>query len=240
MPGTTDGTMRTELNNRRFLPGQDNRFIFAGDTPAGQPYNIDPWAYMGAEGDDFDFNVLGDPQGGYPTDVTDWVLISLRSTIFPDSEVCKQAALLRKDGQIILIDEFDCCSSLNPSQAYYIVIEHRNHMPIMTPTAVSPVGGVIAFDFRSNQSYKGILGNADGQVFLPDNGNVFAMFAGNAEQRGVGDRQDINVSDKAFWSTESGLDTGYYISDVNMDGDVNSDDRAIIESNFGFTSGVIF
>jgi protocatechuate 3,4-dioxygenase beta subunit len=240
MPGTTDGTMRTELNMRRFLPGQDNRFIFAGDTPAGQPYNIDPWAYMGGEGDNFDYTVIGDPQGGYPLDVTDWILVSLRTTIFPDSEVCKKAALLRNDGQIIFVEEFDCCSDLNPNQAYYIVIEHRNHMPIMTPTAVSPTAGVIAFDFRTQQSYQGILGNADGQVFLPDNGNVFAMFAGNAEQRGTGDRQDINVSDKAFWSTESGLDTGYYISDVNMDGDVNSDDRAIIESNFGFTSGVIF
>ncbi|MEL6986497.1 MAG: hypothetical protein AAGK97_01605, partial [Bacteroidota bacterium] len=239
-PGMTDGTMRTELNDRRFLPGQDNLFIFAGDTPAGQPYNQDPWAYMGTEGDAFDFTVTGDPRAGYPTDVTDWVLVSLRSTIFPDSEICKRAALLRNDGQIIFIEEFDCCDQIDPTQSYYIVIEHRNHLPVMTPVAISPVGGVIAFDFRTQDSYQGILGNADGQVFLPDNGNIFAMYAGNPDQIGVGARQDINVSDKAFWSTESGLDTGYYISDVNMDGDVNSDDRAIIESNFGITSGIIF
>ncbi|MEL6987486.1 MAG: SdrD B-like domain-containing protein, partial [Bacteroidota bacterium] len=238
--GTTDGTMRTELNDRRFLPGQDNLFIFAGDTPAGQPYNQDPWAYMGTEGDAFDYTVVGDPRAGYPTEVTDWVLVSLRSTITPDSEICKRAALLRNDGQIIFLEAFDCCDQIDPTQAYYIVIEHRNHLPVMTPVAVSPVGGVIAFDFRTQDSYKGILGNADGQVFLPDNGGVFAMYAGNPDQVGAGARQDINVSDKAFWSTESGLDTGYYISDVNMDGDVNSDDRAIIESNFGITTGVIF
>ncbi|MEL6988105.1 MAG: hypothetical protein AAGK97_09755, partial [Bacteroidota bacterium] len=238
--GTTDGTMRTELNDRRFLPGQDNLFIFAGDTPPGQPYNGDPWAYMGGEGDSFDYNLLGDPRAGYPTDITDWVLVSLRTTFLPNSEVCKRAALLRNDGQVIFIDEFDCCESINPAQEYYIVIEHRNHMPVMTPTPIAPNAGVIAFDFRAQDSYKGILGNADGQKFLPDNGGVFAMYAGNPLQTGPGARQDINVSDKAFWSSESGLDTGYYISDVNMDGDVNSDDRAIIESNFGSTSGVIF
>jgi len=240
-PASPDGLMRTELNMRRFLPGQDNRFIFAGDTPAGQPYSIDPWAYMGEEGAAFDFTVIGDPQAGYPLDVTDWVLVSLRSTIFPDSEICKRAALLQSDGQIIFIEEFDCCGTLDPNQPYYIVIEHRNHVPVMTPTAVNVVDGVIAFDFRAEESYTGIFGSATGQAIYDfQGGSVFCMVSGNPDQIGAGDAQDINVSDLAFWSGQSGLDTGYFRSDVNMDGDVNSDDRAIIENNFGNTSGIPF
>ena len=240
-PASSDGIMRTELNDRRFLPGQDNLFIFAGDTPAGQPYSAMPWDYMGTEGDAFDYTVVGDPLAGYPTDITDWVLVSLRTTLMPDSEVCKRAALLRNDGQIIFLEEFDCCDALSPAESYYLVIEHRNHMPVMTPVEISPTGGVISYDFRVNQSYQGIFGSAAGQKEFPAiGGGIFAMHAGNPDQIGPGDVQDINVSDKAVWSQQTGLDTGYYISDVNMDGDINSDDRIIIENNLGLTSGIIF
>src|SRR5690606_11924846 len=72
--------MRTTLNDLQVLPGQSYEDPFFGNnyTPAGQPYTIAPWNYMGTEGDAYDS--FGDPMNGdagYPATVVDWVLVSL-------------------------------------------------------------------------------------------------------------------------------------------------------------------
>ena len=158
--------MRTTLNDLHVLPGQTYEY-FCGDTvytPAGQPYNTPPWNYGGNEGEGYDSG--GNPNPGtaeYATTVVDWVLVSLR--IAPDGgPLCQKAALLHSDGHIEFIDGGFSCCALSFSESYYVVIEHRNHLIVMSPEPL-PSDGTLSFDFRSNQSYKddseGVVGQKE-------------------------------------------------------------------------------
>jgi len=67
----TLGEMTTQLSNvRKLLPGQTPASNLATPTPAGQPYSIAPWNYVGTEGTDW-------TDADYTGEETDWVLVSL-------------------------------------------------------------------------------------------------------------------------------------------------------------------
>jgi len=235
--------MRTTLNNLHLLPGQAYSDPFFGDfyTPPGQPYNVAPWNYMGTEGNAFDSG--GDPMmgdAGYPMTVTDWVLVSLRDTV-NGPPLCMAAALLHNDGMIQLLQQFECCN-LDLFQPYYVVVEHRNHLIVMSdmPVDVDLMNSTVTYDFRMQQSYIDDpfgFGFFQGQKeILP---GVFAMYAGNGEQAISSAADiDINQDDRTTWQAENG-DFGYYrVGDYNMNGDVNFNDRVTWERNNGVSSSV--
>lgn len=237
--------MRTTLNNSKTLPGQ----CFTDETglhyfPAGQPYNKPPWNYTGPEGDLFDS--YGNPsqgQAGYPTTVTDWVLVSLRSA--PDGEnLCRKAGLLHSDGTV----EFDglfISGELENYSSFYIVIEHRNHLIVMSDTAVNAVNGTISYDFRSHQSYIDDPFNfgAVGQKELQGFPGIFAMYAGNSDQVKTGnelpgDRTQINGNDRSNWDMHNGTVANYCCGDYNLNCDCNYNDQASMDFNNGLFSSV--
>ncbi|MCO6477172.1 MAG: DUF11 domain-containing protein [Phaeodactylibacter sp.] len=233
--------MRTGLNDLRLLPGQTLEDLFLGVqyTPAGQPYDIAPWNYFGTEGDAYDS--AGDPlfgDAGYPSTVVDWVLVSLRDN--PNGAggpICQAAALLHEDGSIQFVDDFECCN-IDLGQSYYLVIEHRNHLIVMSHEPIAIVGGVISYDFRVQQSYLvdpfgfGYVGQKE---ILP---GVWAMHGGNGNQTLSGDSDtDINFDDRTYWEAENGDIAKYRIGDYNLNGDTNFNDRRVWELNNGkFTS----
>jgi hypothetical protein len=238
----TDGTftnslpMRTTLNDFRVLPGQTLSDFFMGNvySPAGQPYNIAPWNYNGTEGEAYDSHedpLFGD--AGYPPTVVDWVLVSLRdNTEGTGGPVCQSAALLHKDGTIEFVSENTCCN-IDMNGSYYVVVEHRNHMIVMSHEKVPVNNGKITYDFRDKQSYlydPFFFGIYVGQKeVLP---GKFAMIAGNGDQN---DEQssdtDINYNDRSFWELENNVIARYRISDYNMNIDVNYNDRTLWEYN---------
>src|SRR5690606_24942813 len=129
-------------------------FLGINYSTPGQPYSGAPWNYMGTEGDGFDSG--GDPMMGdanYPPTVTDWVLVSLRAEA-DGPPVCMAAGLLHRDGHIELVEDFDCCT-LDVYADYYVVVEHRNHLIVMSHEAVSVdlSNSTITYDFRNQQSY---------------------------------------------------------------------------------------
>ncbi|MFO7615022.1 MAG: hypothetical protein R6W71_10320, partial [Bacteroidales bacterium] len=240
--------MRTSLNNRRVLPGQTYTSLFTGPvyTPAGQPYNVTPWNYPGTEGDDY--NSFGNPtpgDAGYLPNIVDWVLVSLRDEPvlnfetfqYEQNTICRAAALLQSDGQIIFTgDGFDCCE-VNFSESYYVVIEHRNHLKIMTPLAVPIIDGTLTFDFRYNQSYTidplGIF-LGDGQKLLPGlTPTTYAMFAGNGQQASPGSMISIDFVDRIIWEITTGTNGQYRAGDFNMNADCTTTDRNTWEINNG-------
>jgi Bacterial Ig domain len=234
--------MRTTLNDLGVLPGQTYNDFFFGSfyTPVGQPYNVAPWNYNGTEGDGFDSDgMLATAKANYSSTVVDWVLVSLRSN--PNGTggpICQAAALLHKDGHLEFIDQFQCCN-LNENQTYYIVIEHRNHLIVMSHQPVSIVNGKISYDFRTQQSYVDDpfgFGTFSGQKqILP---GVFAMFGGNGNQTITNSADtDINFDDRTFWEILNGVIARYRNSDYNLNGDTNFNDRRVWELNNGrFTS----
>ncbi|MBE0639427.1 MAG: DUF11 domain-containing protein, partial [Bacteroidales bacterium] len=236
--------MRTDLNNKHILPGQTfNDFFFGTQyTPAGQPYNAAPWFYFGTEGVGFDSDgIAANGDAGYPSTVVDWVLVSLRDN--PKGvggPVCQAAALLHKDGTIEFVNGSFTCCGLNLNSSYWIVIEHRNHLIVMSHEDVEIVNNKITYDFRNKQSY------IDPDVLFPQLfvrqkevlPGVFAMFGGNGQQSFTSQSDtDINSDDRVFWGGENGIFGYYRIGDFNLNGDVNFNDRTIWEFNNGqFTS----
>ncbi len=234
--------MRTTLNNVQVLPGQCYQDPFFGTmyTPPGQPYNVAPWFYNGTEGSNFDSG--GDPmQGdaGYPPTVVDWIVVSLRDN--PEGTggpICQTAACLHQDGTIELIDSFACCG-LNPQIPYYLVIEHRNHLIVMSDVPVLVSNDTLTYDFRSQQSYindPGQTGIFGGQKeILP---GVYAMYAGNGDQAPLPQADtDINFDDRTYWEMHSGTPGIYNTADYNLNTDTNFNDRVLWEKNNGkFTS----
>jgi hypothetical protein len=252
LPDTYTIPMRTTLNDLQVLPGQTLVDPFFGNkySPPGQPYDVAPWFYPGTEGDSFDSGgnpMMGD--AGYPATVVDWVLVSLRDDASGfGGPVCQAAALLHKDGYIDFVEPFDCCD-LSLVDSFYLVVEHRNHLLVMSHTKLPIVLGVdsstITYDFRIQQSYLDdpFMFGAFAQKEIPSGSGVFAMFAGNGEQTDGGgaysqqEDTDINFNDRTFWESENGDIGEYRTGDYNLNGDTNFNDRVTWERNNGtFTS----
>jgi hypothetical protein len=237
--------MRTGLNSLGVLPGQIYENFFEGNfyNPSGQPYNIAPWNYSGSEGNAYDSgNDLAMANAGYPSTVVDWVLVSIRETANgTGTPLCSAAALLHNDGRIEFVEEFDCCT-IDLTGSYYLVIEHRNHLIVMSETAVPIVNGTLTYDFRTQESYIDDpfgFGTFIGQKEVMIGGQaVYMMLAGNGDQKsGDRDDTDVNFNDRSFWGIENGVFGRYRIGDYNMNGDVNFDDRSTFEiNNSKFTS----
>lgn len=203
----TTGTMHNKLQQYESLP-------------SGQPYTIVPWNHQGTEGAGWQGN-------DYPANTVDWVLVSFRKSPLPSSEIAKVATILLTDGNIVPV-QIPVSSTTN---SLYIVVEHRNHLPAMSPMPLDIVNNTLTYDFSTMNSY--IPGTEYGQKLL--NGH-WCLFAGNGVQ--TVPYQEIIGSDKVPWVTANGLFEGYFQTDYNMDSDVNGNDKGLWSSNNGIFSGV--
>jgi len=220
------GEMTTTLNTEQgLLPGQTPDSNLVPPTPVGQPYNTAPWNYIGTEG-------AGWTDANYTSDVVDWVLVSLRENTAKTSQIKQSAGLLYKDGSIELFDKCLINTSLNKS-SLHVVIEHRNHIGVMTPTLTKMSNGILRHDFRTAESYKDIT--SFGQKRLT--AEVWGMYAGDIDQADI-PSFDVNGKDKAPWETDNGKFSLYLPTDLNLDGDVNGADKALWELNNGISSRV--
>lgn len=244
--------MRTDLNDLKILPGQSYSNGFSGNavySPKGHPYAAQPWQYDGTEGDNYDSN--GNTQNGdagYPASVVDWVLVSLRESPSDEesSVVCQQAALLHKDGSVTM--ETPCCG-IDRRKEYFIVVEHRNHLLVMSPTKVSTnkiieqnsATYAVTHDFTTQNSYKSVDPNFLSEIGFGQkevNPGVWAMIGGNAEQKYTQDDTDMTVDDEVIWGLQNSIIGLYRIGDFNMNADINFNDRVIWEENNGVFSSV--
>jgi len=211
------GKMSTMLNQRGLLPGQTHVGPFGISTPAGQPYTAAPWNYNGTE---------GKPSMTYATTVVDWVLVSLRTdSLLASSTVLRKAALLHDDGHITFTD---ACYNL-PTGTYFVVIEHRNHMGVMSGR-VNVQSNTVNFDFTQQDSY--IITNPPSFGQIQVNGK-WMMHAGDGKKDTFTDNFDINFNDSQLWKSESGFFDRYLYGDFNMDADVNFLDSVIWKKNNG-------
>lgn len=217
--------MTTKLNtNRSILPGQTP----TGNqppTPAGQPYHIAPWNYAGEEGADF-------TDADYPVDVVDWVLVSFREGVESSTEVAKTAALLHKDGAISFPNRCALSAAID-LESLYIIIEHRNHIGVMSPELIPVNEYTLTHDFRASDSYRDVT--SYGQKLRSS--GVWCMYAGDGDQSDF-PSFDVTGSDKSIWVEDNGIFDYYRVSDFNMDGDVNGEDKVLWFENNGVSSRV--
>jgi len=135
------GMMNTDLNNLDILPGETSVGVAISNTPAGQPYNASPWNYAGTEGANWS-------NGDYASNVVDWVLVSVRSSTSVADKVACGAGLLMDDGTIVMAE--NCVLKHGGNDSLHLVIEHRNHMHIMTEEKIPVVNGMVTYDFTNS------------------------------------------------------------------------------------------
>ena len=214
------GLMSTVLNESGLLPGQKPINPWNTVTPAGQPFNEEPWHY---DGNEILFN--------YPQNIIDWVIVSLRTDPEnPMSTVYTKAMLLQKDGYISPVG----CLTLPSDGTYYVGIDHRNHLGVLSNQAVQISGSKLQYDFTKNQSY--ISGNSFGYGQKKIN-DLFMFYAGDFDKSYP---PQIDAKDLFILNNETGKFSEYLRSDANFDGEVNKLDRDIHARNNGMSSSVKF
>ncbi|MDX1702139.1 MAG: LamG domain-containing protein, partial [Melioribacteraceae bacterium] len=120
-----------DLNVKVFVEGGYNSInneldVNTGSIPIYQPFMNSNLNYNGPE------YVISIPN----SNIADWILVSLRSDTNASSIIERRAAFLKKDGSIVDLDGISQLQfPIDPGE-YYIVIEHRNHLPIMSATKI--------------------------------------------------------------------------------------------------------
>ena len=220
---TTIGKMTTTLNQRGLLPGQTPVGQFAVATPAGQPFHGAPWSYAGVE---------GDTMTTYPSTVVDWVLVSLRSSPSNTTPVWRSAGWLHEDGSITFPKN---CIQV-PLGSYYVLVEHRNHLGVLSPSPVAIVNNTIQYDFTLADSYITTNPPSFGSKVLTN--GKWVMYSGDGMKTTTTANYDINFNDAQLWKAESGIFDQYRRGDFNLDADVNFSDQVLWKANNGRYSGV--
>jgi len=150
-----------------------------------------------------------------PAGVVDWVLVELRETA-SGTAVASKSALLYKDGRVVNDDASSGVINMPVSDGnYFIVIKHRNHLAVMSASAVSLNGTTSSlYDFTTAESQ---FYGTGGSIELEP--NVWGMIAGDTDGSGVVDAADRN----ATWNDRNS--SGYNDSDVDLSGVVDAGDR---------------
>ncbi len=164
--------------------------------------------------------------------IVDWVFVELRdandSTVVVDS----RSALVQRDGDIVEVDgispiTFNTVVAAN----YFVSVRHRNHLGVMSQTALPLTQVVSTIDFRSAATPTYVLANSPIHQSQVDVVQGKALWAGNALYDGQviyqGTDNDVNVIYQQVIAATGNpfllpffILSGYYTGDVNMDGEV--------------------
>jgi photosystem II stability/assembly factor-like uncharacterized protein len=225
---TTSGTMDAGLNSLGTLAA----------SATSQPYNIAPWNYTGSE-------AVSPTFFASHTNIVDWVLVELRTGTGSGTVVGKRAGFLLANGSIVDTDGSSALAFPGlTSGYYYIVVRHRNHIPVMSAANVwlpkiASSGYNIDFTTAQTKAYgttpmkevvTGVFGLQAGDV----NKDLLVRYNGAANDRSV-----------IFASVGSltGVLSGYYLEDANLDGYVKyngtANDRQVIYNTVGTLTGVV-
>ena len=184
-----------------------------------QPFNTAPWNYTG---DEFVFPIPS-------PDIVDWVLVELRDAATAADAtgadtIARQAAFVLKDGSIVGMDgsgrlTFDNTFDYDVTENLFVVIQHRNHLGIMSANPLVKTNGYYAYDFTDDaaKTYGGIAGIKQLETFGV---GAWGMIGGDGDANGT-----VNNIDKtSFWSILSGK-SGYLSGDYNLDSEINNQDK---------------
>ncbi|PHS10033.1 MAG: hemagglutinin protein [Kordia sp.] len=161
--------------------------------------------------------------------IVDWIWVELRDETTNTIVLHSQSALLQRDGDVVAIDGTSTLSINAGAGNYYVAINHRNHLGMMSANTItlSATATIVNFTDNTNQITYGT--NAQSTYGMPS-GKV-GMWTGNvggdASVRYQGSGNDTNnikdnVLADAGNTTSSNLHTftGYDVADVNLDGSI--------------------
>ncbi|MBN1893756.1 VCBS repeat-containing protein [bacterium] len=156
----------------------------------------------------------------FPEGTLDWILIELKD---PDKgeTVYAGSHLLRGDG-VVLGDTDNPETIVMPvlNGSYWILIHHRNHLPLCSAAPVSfASSGTVEYDFTGGPD----AGFPDAAVRLPD--GKYCTRAGDCNQDGMVTLGDYGKIYRALGTV------GYRDSDIDMDGVVSDPDLGAVLRN---------
>ena len=217
--------------------------------PKRQPYHVAPWNYPAATTVphvDFDFDLRRVTQT-----IVDWVLVELRASA-PGAGAGLAttggyaAGLLLDDGRIaginedaptaaaaLLLERMPVVLKAPPGSDVYVLIHHRNHLPVITAQAAATrsadCDADYCADFRDTQSWHGCaqLRRADGR---------YMMITGDVNRSGTiswGD-DDFLLGRLGRLGSTAYTRTGSHYpvdGDLNFDGRVSAADFQVILDN---------
>ncbi|MCB0472849.1 MAG: hypothetical protein KDC56_07300, partial [Flavobacteriaceae bacterium] len=153
-------------------------------------------------------------------DIVDWVWVELRDkndhTIVLDS----RSALLQRDGPVVDLDGVSPLLMTGAADDYYVVVNHRNHLGIMSATTVALSATPTVVDLTTG--YAAVFGGM-GAVTEVSPG-IFAMFGGDYNEDGQMNNTDLDGIYPLLGTA------GYSNADMNMD----------IQNNFTDFDGIIY
>ncbi|MGH1387804.1 BspA family leucine-rich repeat surface protein [Kordia sp.] len=159
--------------------------------------------------------------------IVDWVWIELRNSSDNTVVLDGQSALLQRDGDVVSVDGTSALSFDLASGNYYISIQHRNHLSIMSANTVALNSTTTTVDF-SNAILQ-ITHGSNAQTDFGMRAGVVGMWAGNVNGDAVvqysgtsPDTPDILstvLNDPGnFLNLPTHIVNGYSSNDINMDG----------------------
>lgn len=178
--------------------------------PSDQPFDRTPWDYNGTE------NLTN-----IPTNMTDWVLVEVRDAN-DMSLLTQRAGILLTDGKIVDTDGVSDLEieGLMANQDYFIAVRARNHLAVMSSSAVT-LPNTEVYDFTSSDSQ--VLGS--NQLKETSDGS-YTLIAGDINSDGVVTVEDFNV-----FVGEIAKINQYLDSDLNQDRAVTVIDFNIYQQN---------
>lgn len=197
------------------------------------------------------FNTGGVTGNGNPEDdIVDWVWLEIRSNTDNTHVINSRSALLQRDGDIVDLDGLSNIIIEGLTDNYFVVVNHRNHLGIMTNNPIGLSSSLTTLNFTNNTTPT--FGN-NAQVLL-NNGSM-AMWAGDANGdnniRFSGSDNDANViKDLVLMDPLNILNLltfsspGYFNDDINMDGNtkfsgVNNDSNIIKDNVLSFPLNIL-
>jgi hypothetical protein len=159
--------------------------------------------------------------------IVDWVFVELRDGMDNTTVIESQSALLQRDGNVVDVDGIsDIKFNIAPGN-YYVAVQHRNHLGIMTASTVALSGTTEIVDFTNSNNQITFGSNAQTVFGMP--ATIIAMWSGNVNADTVvqysGVTPDVPsilsevLNDPGnFLNFPTFTVTGYNIHDVNMDG----------------------
>ena len=150
--------------------------------------------------------------------IVDWVLVELRTGTASGTKDTVRAAFLKNDGTIVDVD--GSSPVLFPTVAagnYYVVIRHRNHLAVMTASAIPLSGSSSPYDFTTAQT--DAYGTNPMKALT---GGSYGMIAGDASSDGSINATDLNT----YWIPQNGTTYDYQTktADFNLDATINATD----------------
>lgn len=198
------------------LINMSNDLLTRGVLPLSQPYNGAPWNYKGTE------SVTS--VSSFPATVVDWLLLELRDSSNNNLVVARRAALLLSNGSIADITSNGTVTSgigsrfisFSNSSNYYVVVRHRNHLPVMSNVALD-LSAFVNYNLSLPANIRG------GAMQLYNNGGSFyCLRPGDVDANGVITVDDYNLY---FSGQNSGTTINVYSdADCDIDGIINTND----------------